>query len=54
MVHEIDLICFEETCIFNDTMSNTCRHGQPSVEIECDRVCRCITFEERDEDEDDF
>ncbi|NVM04550.1 MAG: hypothetical protein HWN67_19665 [Candidatus Helarchaeota archaeon] len=53
MVQEIELICFDETCIYNNPLNNLCTHGQPFVEIESERTCRCISYEEKD-NEDEF
>lgn len=51
MIQEIELICFDETCIYNNIINHICTHGQPFVEIESERTCRCISYEQREYDE---
>jgi len=49
MVQEIELICFDDTCVYNDLISNLCTHGQPFIEIESERTCRCLSYEQRED-----
>lgn len=51
MAQDIELICFDDTCIYNNPMNNLCRLGQPFIEIESERTCRCISYEEKDIEE---
>lgn len=49
MVQEIELICFDDTCVYNEPIRNLCTHGQPFIEIESERTCKCLSYEQRED-----
>ncbi len=53
MPQEIELICFDETCVYNNPLDNLCSNGQPLIELETERTCRCLSYEEREEEEEE-
>ncbi len=52
MVQEIELICFDNTCVYNNPLNNLCSNWQPFLEVETERTCRCLSYEEKDVEED--
>ena len=51
MLQEIELICFDGTYAYNNPLNNLCSNAQPFLEVETERTCRCLSYEEKDEDE---
>ena len=51
MIQEIELICFDESCVYNETFNHVCKHGQPFIEIESEKTCICLSYEQRDDEE---